>query len=73
MQLVRLHRVDLGRGVEREEQRLRRGVDDEAAVGVRHRDRAVGLGRRVLDRRHLVAVFEDDVGLLEGRLDVAEA
>ena len=73
MQLVRLHGVDLGRGVEREEQRLGRGVDDEAAVGVRHRDRAVGLGRGVLDRRHLIALFQNHVGLREACLHVAEA
>ena len=60
MQLVRLHGVDLGRRVEREEQRLGRGVDNEAAIGVRHGDRAVGLGRRVLDRRHLIALVEHE-------------
>ena len=71
MQLIRRHRVDLGGRIEREEQRLGRGVDDEAAVGVGHGDRAVGLGRGVLDRRHLVALFEHDIGLREGRVGVA--
>ena len=73
MKLVRRHVEDLRAGVEREEQRLRRGVDDIAAVGVGGRDRAVGLGRRVLDRRHLVALLEDVVGGGEAALDVAEA
>src|SRR2546428_266720 len=63
---------DFGAGVEREEQGLRRGVDDIAAVGVGGCDRAVGLGRRVLDRRHLVALFEDMIGLGEAALDIAE-
>ena len=71
--LVRRHVDDLRRGVEREEKGLGRGVDDEAAVGVRRRDRAVGLGRRVLDRRHLIALLEHMVGLREAALDVAVA
>ena len=44
------HVQDLGAGIEREEQSLRRGIDDVASVGVWRRDRAVGLGRRMLDR-----------------------
>ena len=67
------HVEDFGAGIEREEQRLRRGVDDIAAVGVGGCDRAVGLGRRVLDRRHLVTLFEDMIGLGEAALDIAEA
>jgi hypothetical protein len=59
--------------VSSEEQRLRRGVHDEAAVGIGHGDRAVGLGRGVLDRRHLVTVFDDDVGSLECLFDIAVA
>ena len=73
MQLVRRHIEDLRAGVEREEQSLRRGVDDIAPVGVGRGDRAVGLGRRVLDRRHLIALLENVVGLREAALDVAEA
>ena len=61
------HVEDLGAGVEREEQRLRRGVDDIASVGVGRRDRAVGLGRRVLDRRHLIALLEHMVGARRSR------
>ncbi len=34
---------------------------------------AGGLGRRVLDRRGLVAPLEDVVGGVEGGIDVAEA
>ena len=73
VQLVRRHVEDLRRGVEREEQALRAGVDDEAVVRLRRGDRAVGLGRRMLDRRHLVALLQHVVGLREGLLDVAEA
>ena len=73
MKGVRGHIENLGAGVEREEQRLRRGVDDIAAVGVGGCDRAVGLGRRVLDRRHLIALLEHMVGAGEGALDIAKA
>ena len=73
MKGVGWHIEDLGAGVEREEQRLRRGVDDIAPVGVGRGDRAVGLGRRMLDRRHLVALLEHMVGAGEAALDVAEA
>ena len=64
---------DLGAGVDREEQCLRRGVDDVAAVGVGRGDRAIGFGRRVLDRRHLVALFEHVVGGRERGVGIAEA
>ena len=67
------HIENLGAGVEREEQRLRRGVDDITSIGVGRRDRAVGLGRRVLDRRHLIALLEHMVGARKAALDVAEA
>ncbi|MHC2233039.1 hypothetical protein ACVI8L_001378 [Bradyrhizobium diazoefficiens] len=66
------HVQNLGAGVDREEQRLRRGVDDVAAVGVGRGDRAVGLGRRVLDRRHLVALLQHVIGGRERRIGVAE-
>ena len=63
----------LGCGAEREEQRLRAGVHHEAVVGLRRGDRAVGLGRRMLDGRHLVALFQHEVGGGERPLDIAEA
>ena len=55
-------------------QRLRVGVaasGGRSACGID--DAAGGLGRRVLDRRGLVALLEDVVGLGEALLDVAEA
>ena len=64
---------DLGGGVEREEQALRAGMHDVAVVGVGRCDGAVGLGRGVLDRRHLVALLEHVIGGAERRLDIAEA
>ena len=64
---------DLRRRIEGEEQRLRAGIDGIAAVGVGRGDRAVGLGRRVLDRRHLVALLEHVVGTGERLLHVAVA
>ena len=73
MKLVRGHIEDLRAGVEREEQSLRRRVDDIATVGVGGCDRAVGFGRRVLDRRHLIALFENVIRRGEAALDVAEA
>lgn len=66
------HVQDLGAGVDGEEQRLGRGVDDVAAVGVGRGNGAVGLGRRVLDRRHLVALFQHVIGARERRIGVAE-
>ena len=73
VQAVGRHLQELGGGVEREEQRLGRGVDDDAVVGLGRGDGAAGLGRRLLDRRHLVAALDDVVGLAEAGLDVAEA
>ena len=70
---VRRHVKNLGAGVDREEEGLRRCVDDIAPVGVGCCDRAVGLGRRMLDRRHLVALFQHVIGLTETALDVAKA
>ena len=67
------HIEDFGAGIEREEQRLRRGIDDVASIGVGRRDRAVGFGRRMLDRRHLVALLEHMVGPGEAAIGVAEA
>ena len=67
------HVEDLGAGVEREEQGLRRRVNDVAPVGVGRGDRAVSLGRRMLDRRHLVALFEHMIRLGETAFDIAEA
>ena len=51
--------------VEREEARLRVGVDLQPPVGLRDDDAAGRLGRRVLDRRGLVAPLEDVVGRRE--------
>ena len=50
MEGVGRHVEDFCAGVEREEQRLRRGIDDVASVGVGRGDRAIGFGRRVFDR-----------------------
>jgi hypothetical protein len=73
MQLVGRHVEDFRAGVEGKEQRLGRGVDHIAAVGIRCRDRTIGLGRRMLDRRHLIALFEHMIGLGKTALDVTEA
>ena len=73
VQAVGGHVEQLGGGAEREEQRLRAGVHHEAVVGLGRGDRAVGLGRRVLDGRHLVALFDHEVGRGERALDIAEA
>ena len=59
--------------VQREEERLRVGVDGVAAVGLRAHDAAGGFGRRVLDGAGGVAFLDDVVGLVEGPLDVAIA
>ena len=47
-------------------------MHDEAIVVLGRGDRAVGLGRRVFDGGHLVALVQHDVGLAEGALGVAE-
>ena len=72
VQPVRGHLQDLRGGLQAEEQRLRVRVADVAARGVGGRDAPAGLGRSVLDRRHLVAFLDDVVGLAKGALDVAE-
>ena len=64
---------DPGRGLQAEEERLGVRVADVTAGGVGGRDAPAGLGRRVLDRRHLVALLDDVVGLAEAAFDVAEA
>ena len=63
----------LGRGAQREEQRLRGGVADIAAVLFGRGDGAAGLHRRLLDGRHLVAALDHVVGLAEGGLHIAVA
>ncbi len=73
MQLVGGDVEDFGRGIEGEEQRLRAGIDGITAIGVRGGDRAIGFGRGVLDRRHLIALLEHVVGACERLLDVAVA
>src|SRR3984957_16451297 len=67
------HIEDLRASVEREEQGLGRSVDDIATVGVGGCDRAVRFSRRVLDRRHLIALLENVIRRGEAALDVAEA
>ena len=64
---------DEGGVVEGEEQGLGVRVAGEAAVRFRHDDAAGGLGRRMLDRRGLVALLDDVVGDGEALLDVAMA
>ena len=73
MQPVGLHVQQLGGGAQREEQGLRRGVADDAVVGLRRRDGAIGFHRRLLDGRHLIAPFDHPVGAPEGLGHVAEA
>ena len=70
---VRGHLQDPRRGLQAEEERLGVRVADVAAGGVGGRDAPAGLGRRVLDRRHLVALLDDVVGFTKALLDVAEA
>ena len=70
---VRRQIEDLGAGIEREEQRLGRGVDDVAPIRIRRGNGTVGFDRRVLDRRHLVTLLQHMIGLGKTALDIAEA
>src|SRR5690606_12100810 len=60
---------ELGGRVEREEQRLGRGVDHIAVVGLGGGDRTAGLGGGLLYGRHLVAALDELVGPREGGVD----
>jgi len=73
MQARGRHIQKLGGRTQRKEQRLCRGVTDEAVVCFRGSDRAAGLDRRLLDRGHLVLAFNNVVGFGEAFLDVPEA
>ena len=72
VQPVRRHLQDLRRGLQAEEERLGVRVADVAARSVGRRDAPAGLDRRVLDRRHLVALLDEVVRLAEAALDIAE-
>ena len=56
----------------RMERDLRASYHDEAVLLVHVRERHVRLGRRRVDVLNTVLVLEDVVGLLEGRIDVAD-
>ena len=69
---VRGHLENLRRSLQAEEQRLRVRIADVAPRGVGRRNAPAGLGRRVLDRRPLVALCNDVIGLAESSFYVAE-
>ncbi len=73
VQAVRRQLQQLRGRAQREEQRLRGGVHDDAPVDLGRGDGAVGLDGRLFDRRHLVATLDDLRGAGEGGLDIAEA
>ena len=62
MQPRRGHVQELRCSPKGEKQRLGRGVTDKSVIGFGRSDRAAGLDRRLLDRRHLVFAFNDVIG-----------